>query len=241
MKSGGILNKLGLSSNEAITYTSLIELGPSTVADIAKKTGLHRPTIYQVLPKLLERDLISTTSKGKRRLYVAESPEKLRALSKNLQQELESFIPHLKSIYSSREKKPLVKFLEGRKGITSILDDVVETLPHGSTFYRYGAIRTAERTDKYLPPQYRERRDKKQLERLVITNESIAREKKKRLEREIKILPTTDGLFDYDVTEIMYGDKVAFIDYNSETVLLIENPKIAEFQKALFKSLYKRL
>lgn len=39
----------------------------------------------------------------------------------------------------------------------------------------------------------------------------------------------------------MYGDKVAFIDYNSETVLLIENPKIAEFQKALFKSLYKRL
>lgn len=234
-------NKLGLSDDEASIYMTLVELGPSTVSDISKKTGLHRPTIYKLIPELIERGLVSKSTKGKRKLFVAESPEKLKKLSQDIAEEVETFVPHLKGIYASREKKPLVKFLEGKKGITSVLDDIVNTLPRGDVFYRYGAIQKAEQTDKYLPKDYRKRRDNKQLERFVITNEKIAKQKKPRLERAIKVIPEKEGLFDYEVTEIVYGDKIAFLDYNSETALVIENSKIAEFQKSLFKSLYRRL
>jgi len=236
-----IWNKLGLSEKEASVYMALVELGPSTVSDISRKTSLHRPTIYQLLPNLIERELVSRSTRGKKKIFVAESPERLKKIAESITEEVSTFIPHLKSIYSSREKKPLVKFLEGKKGVTSVTEDILESLPRGSVFYRYSAIKTAEQTDKYLPKDYRKRRDNKGLERLVITNEKIAKGKKPRLEREIKILPSEEGLFDYDVTEIIYGDKIAFLDYNSETALLVENKKIAEFQKALFKSLYKRL
>ena len=62
-----------------------------------------------------------------------------------------------------------------------------------------------------------------------------------RLERSVKFVPKNYGLFDYDITEILYGDKIAFIDYNTETGLIIENPVIAEFQKKIFKLLYDKL
>ena len=50
-----------------------------------------------------------------------------------------------------------------------------------------------------------------------------------------------DGPFDYNVTEVIYGDRVAFIDYNSETAMIIESKVIADFQKHIFKSFYKKL
>ena len=37
------------------------------------------------------------------------------------------------------------------------------------------------------------------------------------------------------------SDYLAFIDYNSETAMIIENNVIADFQKHIFKSFYKKL
>jgi hypothetical protein len=39
----------------------------------------------------------------------------------------------------------------------------------------------------------------------------------------------------------IYANKVWFIDFNTETSIIIENKQIAEFQKKLFKLLYKSL
>jgi len=39
----------------------------------------------------------------------------------------------------------------------------------------------------------------------------------------------------------IYGHKVAYIDFNTETSIVIENPMIAEFQRKLFKLAYNSL
>lgn len=54
----------------------------------------------------------------------------------------------------------------------------------------------------------------------------------------IKVVPEKYGLFDYDITQIIYEDKVAYIDYNTETTFLIENPLIDDFQRKLFRILF---
>lgn len=87
----------------------------------------------------------------------------------------------------------------------------------------------------------RKLRDQKQLERFVITNAATQERKKPRLEKSVKIVPRNFDLFEYDATELIYADKIAFVDYNTETAVIIENPKLAEFQKKIFKLLFMKL
>jgi hypothetical protein len=82
-------------------------------------------------------------------------------------------------------------------------------------------------------------RDRKRLDRFVINNEKAA--EKMILGREVKTIPKEVDAFDYDINQIIYGNKVAFMDFNSDTAVLIENKKIADLQRAIFKVLYKYL
>jgi hypothetical protein len=117
----------------------------------------------------------------------------------------------------------------------------VDSLPKGSVFYRVSAESDVERANSYLPKDYREKRDRKSLERYVIMSAKTAASKTPRLERELAVVPEgTDG-FDQDVSMTVYGDKVAFIDFANESSIVIENPLIAEFQKQLFLLAYRNL
>lgn len=241
MKNSDILLRLGLSVYAATLYTTLVETGPASVSTLAKRASLHRPFVYKAIPELLQRGLIRFSAKGKRKIYVAEPPEKLKSLVDAVATDIDAIIPALRSVYRSKEETPLFKISEGKAGITDILDDVVNTLPHGGTFYRYSAIANAEFGNRYLPKGYRERRDQKKLQRFVITNENVAKDKKPRMDRAMRVLPMNEKVFSFGVSQYIYGKKVAFIDFNSETAIVIENEKIAEFQKAVFLSLYQRL
>lgn len=117
----------------------------------------------------------------------------------------------------------------------------MESLPKGSVFYRISAENDVEKSNSYLPKDYREKRDKKQLERMVISSSKAAFPKQKRLERDILIIPKLYDAFDQDVTMTIYGDKVAYIDFSNESSIVIENPMIADFQKKLFILLQKLL
>jgi len=241
MTKSNIFNKIGLNDKELKIYIVLIERGPLLIAQIAKHTGIYRPAIYQNLPNLMSKGLVTVSAKGKQKFYVAEEPEKLKNLVSELTNELEDIIPELRASYHAKEKKPLVKFLEGKDAITFVLNDLVTSLKKDDVFYRYSSAKDAVKNEKYLPKNYRAIRDQKQLQRFVIANENTMVGKKSRLERAVKFISKNYGLFDYDITQIIYGDKVAFLDYNTETAFIIENSIIAEFQKKIFKLLYDKL
>jgi sugar-specific transcriptional regulator TrmB len=241
MEKEQLLEKIGLSKEEGKIYLALLGSKPETVSGIAKLSGLYRPVIYKLLPGLIEKGLVVKVVHGKHNHFSAESPERLETLLDVVAKNIKQAIPELMNSFASCNTKPVIKFLEGHKGIESVFDDLVRSLKKGDIFYRYSSGRDVKRNERYLPERYREMRDQKQLERFVITNESTASAKKPRLERGIKIIPRKYGFFDYDITEIIYGNNVAFIDYNTETALVIENKVIFEFHKNLFKILYDML
>ncbi|MFZ6014972.1 MAG: TrmB family transcriptional regulator [Patescibacteria group bacterium] len=241
MKNQQLLQKLGLSKEESEVYLALVESGPANVSEIARRTRMHRPTIYQFLPGLVERGLVTAVPKGKQKWYAAEPPEKLIVLLESAKSELEAILPDLQREYSLNLKKPVVKSLDGMKGIRFVYDDLLRTLKRGDVFYRYSAQHEFAAGEKYLPSNYRERRDGKGLQRFVITSEAVKKKKKPRLERAIKVVPPSYGLFNYGITQLIYGDKIAFIDYNTDTATIIENPVIAQFQAKLFKILFDKL
>lgn len=234
------LKQLGLSANEIAIYLILLEGGVQTVTDVAKKSGLHRQQVYRTLDKLQRKELVSKLS-GNKRKYVAESPKKLRDLVARLSGSIDTVVSDLENIKRAKGTKPNIKYLEGRKGVTFVFSDVVNSLKKGDVFYRYSTVKDQKKTNSYLPKDYREKRDNKKLERFLITNAEASKLKKVRLEREIKLIPESFNEFKQDVIEIIYGNKVALIDLNSETSLIIENAPLAEFQKTVYRLLYKNL
>jgi len=71
------LEKLGLNDKESKAYLALLELGEGNIGKIAKKSGIRRTTVYDVIESLLKKGLISSSRKNKRVVYLAEAPRKL--------------------------------------------------------------------------------------------------------------------------------------------------------------------
>ena len=129
----------------------------------------------------------------------------------------------------------------GPEGIKKVLGDVVQTLKRGEVYYRITSAKSFESLRKYRPKNYSELRDQKQLQRFVIASKYIKAQEKDKLNRAVKVVPEGSALFNHDINQIIYGDKVSFIDYKSLTAVIIENKGIADSQREIFKLLYQRL
>jgi len=132
IKSG--LFDLGLSDKETDVYLAMLELGPSSVQDIAKKAGVNRSTTYVMIEALKKRGLTSTYEKGKKVVFSAENPEKLMSIvSEHMglleakRDRLSATLPRLMAIFNAVEDKPKVRFFEGDAGLVSIREEIVNS------------------------------------------------------------------------------------------------------------------
>lgn len=151
-------------------------------------------------------------------------------------------VDRLESEFERSDERPVLRHYEGRKGIQDVLLDIVERVPKDGEFLRFSSRkRRAGAPVPALPPRYLELREGKNIGRLVITNEDAVASKSKRLNRELAAIPDAFGPFDDDVTKIIYGDRVAVIDYASETAFTIESAAFARLEEKIFRLLFRYL
>lgn len=234
------LTQAGLSKKEAAIYSALFENGVLSLSDISKHTHINRPALYQLLPALQNKGYISQVQKQRRTFYKAESPERILEAHRKNQADTQTLLTALTEQFEQGQgERPTIKYFEGEKGVRFIFDDIAYTLPKGSTFYRY----TSHTGDgkPYESTHYAKVRDTKQLERLVITSEEKAKRKIPKLERSVRSIPKDFDLFADNISLVIYGQKIAYVDYSSKTTFIVESEKIARFQEKLFKLLWKKL
>lgn len=235
------LQSLGLSKHEIAVYMSLINLGPSSPSAIEKDSGLHRPLVYKALNLLINKGVVTISPKGKRKTYVAESPDNLIAIFNKIENKFLSDIEELNILYSSpKHTKPLLTYGIGAKAIRAGIRDIVESQNKGDQYYRYAPGYSLFNKKKYLPNSYANMRDKKQLERFVIANDD-GKIHSKKLTKHVKVIPKSFDSFNDRVGVAIYGNKVLIVDYESESAVTINHAKFAEFQKKIFKLLYSKL
>lgn len=237
-----LLEKLGLNLKQIKIYRALLEMGSASVTSLAQKTHLYRHEIYKHIGELISLGIVTQSPFGKRTLYVAESPKQLGRILENMQRELDEEMPYMLESFSGSHHRPLIRYLEGEDGIRAVYHDLLATLKKGDEYYRYESPSEADKGRKYVPKEYFYRfRDKIEVERYSITNERKQKLKTKRLGRYIKAVPASYDLFAYDVSQFIYKNKVAYIDFRAKVATIIENEKIAEFQKKIFKLLFDKL
>lgn len=242
MIASDLLQDIGLSTEQIRIYIALLSATQASISEIAKTTGMHRPAIYHQLPGLIERGLVSQTQKGKRKLFVAESPEHLHNVIKRLDEKLDASMPELMSRYRVHDMLPMIRYVQGPDGIRQAYEDLLRTIKKGDIVYRYESPRDYKTYNKYKPREYYDRiLTKREVEWLIITNDPRRDLRTKRYERLYKTVPHGVEQFTYDISQFIYGHKVAFIDYKHEIVSIIESKTFADFQRKIFKLLFDRL
>ncbi len=243
------LQNLGLSEKEAKVYTTSLELGPDTVQNIAKASGINRATTYVQIDSLKEKGLMSEFEKGKKTYYVAESPEVLTNLINKEEVELNfkklelgRVVPDLVKFYdkiSSSTEKPKIRFFEGEEGVSQIRADFLKT--QNETVY--GFINLDQVLNKFVKNRdnYTEKRVSKKIYSKLIYTKKTGRydnEIEKDKLREMRYVKPDKFPFDADIS--IYRDKVAFISYKNDAVgVIIENKPIAETMKAIFNAIWE--
>jgi hypothetical protein len=72
-------------------------------------------------------------------------------------------------------------------------------------------------------------------------SESWAAQKNPRLERELITIPAELDDFEDNISLTIYGNKIAYIDFSSETSIIIEHEALVDFHKKMFRIMYMSL
>lgn len=130
MEKIALLEKIGLTRNEANVYMSLLEYGPCSAGTLLKKTRMHRSRVYESLERLREKGIISFVVKEYKRFYRADDPERILTYleeRKNRINESESsvrrILPELRSMMRPERREPEARVYDGVEGIKAIHND----------------------------------------------------------------------------------------------------------------------
>ncbi|MDD5396928.1 MAG: helix-turn-helix domain-containing protein [Candidatus Moranbacteria bacterium] len=237
-----MLQQFGLQGKKADVYLAALELGSSSVIEIAKKASIKRTTCYDILMDLEAEGLISETSKGKKRLFVGEDPEKIQRNLKNKERLFAEILPQLQSIHNVRGSKPKIRFYEGKEGLKEVYADTLRYKTETLGFASDDIIKTMgmEWSMEYLA-----RRKKAGIwAKAIIPGTEFMTEKF--LSKDTEQLRMTKSIdpkkYPFSIEINVYGhNKVALMSAKEEIGLIIEGQEIHNTLKLIFQLIWDLL
>jgi len=227
------IEEAGLTRTEALVYKALIELGPSLAGQTARRTGLHRRSVYDATERLIKKGLIGYIVKNNRRYFEAVNPGRLLEIIEEKKAKLMLVLPDLEEQFLAKKEKQETNFYKGKSGLKSVFEDQLaekkEILIIGSS------TEFAEVLPFYFK-WYDERRKKEKIRaRIIFSN----RKNKARIPlSEVRFLPEK---YSNPVSINIYSDKIALILWSREEPLaiLIKNKEISRGYRKYFELLWK--
>ncbi len=236
------LEQLGLTGKRADIYLAALELGSSTVLEIAKKAALKRTTCYDVLLDLQAKGYIFETVKGKKRLFLAEDPEKIQKMLQAKESLFSEILPQLKSIYNIQGTKPKIRFYEGKAGLREVYAD---TLKYSGEILCFASehvvgVLGMEWANDYVSARVKKRIHVRNIapNTAFLSKEFIPRDQEQF--RSSKMIDPQKYPFSIEIN--IYGhQKVALMSSKEETGIIIEGQEIHNTLKLMFELVWDLL
>ncbi|MEI7890496.1 MAG: helix-turn-helix domain-containing protein [bacterium] len=233
------LINIGINEKEAKIYLATLELGQSTVQQVAQKAAVNRATAYFIIDALMQRGLVSSFYKGKKQYFIAADPERLLEI---LEQEKESIekkkenlkklLPQLQSLNNKNADKPVVKYYEGKEGILATVEEFTKSAK-GKVYMAY----SVDEVNSVFTPRDRERARARRINN-KITTQVIYTYKNGKLEN------TPDGerrkvpfdKFPISIDIAIYDNKLRIASLKDRLAgIVIEDVEIANSLQAIMK------
>lgn len=224
------LKEAGLTDSESKVYMALLDLGPSLAGSIARKSGLHRRTVYDTTEMLIKKGLIGYILENNRRLFKAEPPQRILEILKEKEDNLTPLVESLHSKYSKTKEKEETNFYKGTEGLKSVFEDQLNE----KEILILGANKDASQVLQYYFKWYNKKRVSKKIKTRIITH---SRKFTKLKNSKIKYLPEK---YASPVAINIYGDKTAIILWaKSPMAIVIKSNEITEGYKKYFELMWR--
>lgn len=229
-----VLKKVGLNTNEAKIYLTLLELGPSLAGKISKKSGINRRTVYDVLNSLMNSGLVSFIVKENRKWFKATDPKVFLEMLKDNQQAFANILPLLQQKSEKSKQIHEATIFKGKKGIITILENLLEH----KEIWTLGSHGTSKRIlGPYFELHHKKRKQKKILSKFLLSERLRGSELVNSLPAEVRYFGKN---YDSTITTAITDKKVALIIWVDEPVgVVIESEDVCNAFKNYFKILWE--
>ncbi|MEM5834225.1 MAG: helix-turn-helix domain-containing protein [Candidatus Aenigmatarchaeota archaeon] len=242
-KEEDVLEKCGLSKNEAKVFVTLLKLGSASVGEITEDSGIHRRNVYDALERLMKKGLVGKFKKENKTLFEAVNPKRLLDLVKEkrekislLEMQLKVALQKFLSIRNFSQEKGDVKIYVGPQSRRIIFEDILENSKENMVL---GAHTPSKLSRGYLKVWHKRRIKAGIKDRLIYCKpEPYAEELSKLPLTEVRFLPKK--IKTTTVVNI-YDNKVAIFLWSKDipVSILIDNKKVAQDFKQYFNFLWK--
>lgn len=233
------LQELGLTHNEALTFTALLELGETKTGAIVKKTGMHRVLIYDALESLIKKGLASYVIKENIKYFQAADPSRLVDFLQEKEGTAKLLLPELNLLKQEGGSKQTVSIFEGITGLKSAMNNMLKELSPGGTHYVFASGHMSEAMGSYYDIyQAIKKRNKIKTYAIADLPFKKRRELIERTVAEIRFYP-----LNYFPTDTwVYNDKVLIVTYTAKPpiAIVITSSETASSYKKLFEGYWKK-
>jgi sugar-specific transcriptional regulator TrmB len=245
------LEILGLSENEAILYTLMLNHPQCTVQELETRAPFPRTMLYYVLKQLMGRELVSALKEKWRTVYIAETPDRLHEVLSKKEEAfaqnratIRDLIPKLKRQYQLAGKRPSVRMLEGIDAYKKILEDSIVTKPKEILCYE---VLLEQKAALEVRRAHEARRiSHKILKKILFFEDMHATKfiKQRPYDDFTQFRSIKGGSVESFATDVaLYEGKLLYTSYydtHEPTAILVEDEALFAMQKNLFNTLWKQ-
>lgn len=231
--------KIGLKERQAKIYLACLELGETTVIEIARKTGIKRTTVYENLNEMIGDGYIETTAKGKRKNFIALSPKKLKGLFKKREEMLEQVLPQLMSMSNVENDRPKIWFYQGKEKIMEAYEDSLN-YPNSEVFgWGSGEVLSLfsmKECEGYIKKRVR----KKIIQTLISPDDKktgLFKIKNDRELRRMKLVSAEEYPFKIEIN--VYANRVFIVSVKDRIAVIMESESISSAMRMIFRMCWK--
>ena len=228
------LKRIGFSETESKIYFVLLELGKAQAGEISKKSQVNRTTTYDALERLIKKGFVKYSVEANKKVFKPVSPDKIIEYMREQEKIAEDILPNLKKMYKSSKDKEEFEVYQGRKGIRSILLDILKY----KEYVAYGSRGLFLEIMKHDFVAFQNRKKELKIKARVVINESSRKsESIKVAYGKFKFIPDE---YTGPSTTFVYGNYVAVMIWGENpTAMVIKSKGIAESYKNYFEFLWK--
>lgn len=119
-----IATTFDLDPRAAQLFDALLDLGRSTVAQLAQAAKTERTGTYDVLNRLIERGLVERHTIGKRTVFEVAAPDTIRLQVAQSLTRIDALMPELQARYAARMQAPTVRMVLGFDGAQALIERI---------------------------------------------------------------------------------------------------------------------
>ena len=226
--------QFGLNMNQAKTYLALLELGQTGVIPLARKTGIKRTTLYDLLEELEKKQLVARTQKDAKRLFLALDPSNLEKTLEEKREKLEKLMPALKALVNTTGTKPVIRYYEGLEGIKEVYRD---TLSYNGELLAFVSENILDKLGQEFADEYKEKRKKANIQvRILVPQKPELQKELATAKEDLRTYRFVSAeKYPFTMELNIYGNKIALMSFQEELGIIIESNEIAQNLRYLFE------